>query len=330
MNVLFTSLGRRVELIEQWQLAFKNAKRPGNIFGTDINPLAPAFQIVSEGFVVPMTTSAGFISKLTEICKKRKIDLIFPLIDPDIPVLARNKMRLEKTGAKLILINDNYIQITQDKWFTYKFFKSLGLQTPMSWLPDNLIATDILNFPVFIKPRSGSASIGAIKIDTMEQLEAFIPKTNYPIIQEFIEGEEVTCDVICSLKGEVLSVIPRQRIEVRSGEVAKGKTIYHKSIIRACVKIAQALKAIGPITIQCILRDDIPYFIEINPRYGGGAPLGIAAGAKSPEWYIKEFLNIPFTVPPIGEYIKDLYMTRADQTFFLSENEIQRIKNNNI
>ncbi|NQU84839.1 MAG: ATP-grasp domain-containing protein [Mariniphaga sp.] len=330
INILFTSVGRRVELIQEWKTALGNNGVNGNIFGTDIDPLASAMQIIDKGIIVSRTESPEYISQIIQICKSNKIDLIFPLIDPDIPVLARNKNKIENTGAKLVLIDKKFVDLAQDKWNTYKLFNSLGLNTPRSWLPSDSMGLDKNTYPVFIKPRTGSASIGAQKAISKQHLEKLIENTEYPIIQEFIEGDEITCDVICGLGGNVLSIIQRQRIEVRSGEVSKGKTVFNQEVMDSCIKIAGSMGAIGPITIQCIIKKNTPYFIEINPRYGGGAPLGIAAGATSPEWYIKEFLGLKCDVPGLGEYKRNLYMTRADQTFFLNEEDLLRIKNNNI
>ena len=83
-----------------------------------------------------------------------------------------------------------------------------------------------------------------------------------------------------------MAVVSRQRIEVRWGEVAKGKTIHAPEIIQHCVEIARKLHAIGPITVQYMNREGQPFYTEINARYGGGAPLGIAAGALSPNWFL--------------------------------------------
>ena len=330
MNVLFTSVGRRVELMQAWQMAFKNNKITGRIFGTDIDPLAPAIQLVNKGFIVSRTDSPAYISQVFDICKNQKIDLVFPLIDPDIPVLAENKTLFDEIGTKIVVINIEQVEITADKWRTYSFFQSMGLNTPNSWLPSEKIEWDNLLYPLFIKPRSGSASINAKKVISPLHLKDLSENTENPIIQEFIDGTEITCDVICGLNGKVQSVIQRQRIETRSGEVSKGKTVFYKDVMDSCLKIGDALNAIGPITVQCIINNDTPYFIEINPRYGGGAPLGIAAGANSPEWYIKEHLGISYEVPKLGVYQTNLFMTRYDQAFFLKDEDIQRIKSNNI
>jgi len=330
INILFTSVGRRVELLQHWKEAINKLELKGKIYGTDIDQLAPAMQVVDEGFIVARTNMPDFISNIIDICKSQKIDLIFPLIDPDIPVLAKNKIEIEACGSKVILIDQEFVKSTQDKWHTFEFFRSLDLQTPLSWLPNDKIDLDSLNYPVFIKPRSGSASIGAQKAKSKQHLDSLIKNTENPVIQEYITGDEITCDVICDLKGEVLSVVQRQRIEVRSGEVSKGKTVFHQEVMASCIKIATSMKAIGPITVQCIMKEKTPYFIEINPRYGGGAPLGIAAGVNSPEWYIKEFLGIPFDASKPDEYKKNLYMTRADQTLYIEENDLRKFKSYNI
>ena len=330
INVLFTSVGRRVELMQAWKTAFRDNNISGKIFGTDIDPLAPAMQLVDKGFIVARTDSSEYIDQVVKICEIYKIDLVFPLIDPDIPVLAENKASFDEVGTKLVVINKEQVDLAQDKWNTFNFFQSIGLNTPRSWLPSEKVTWDHLKYPVFIKPRSGSASIGAMKVLSSRHLEDRIKNTSDPIIQEYIVGSEITCDVICGLDGKVLSVIQRQRIEVRSGEVSKGKTVFNPDVVDACIKVASSLEGIGPITVQCIIKNKIPYFIEINPRYGGGAPLGIAAGVNSPEWYIKEHLGIPFDVPQLCDYKRNLYMTRYDQTFFLNEEDVQSIKSNNI
>jgi len=330
INILFTSVGRRVELIDQWKKSLKTCNIDGNIYGTDIDPTAPAMHTVDEGFLVSRTESDNFIHDIINICTNKSIDLIFPLIDPDIPVLSANKDRIKKTGSNLVIIEHSFVGVAQDKWLTYILFKDLGLITPKSWIPEDGINWQNMQYPLLVKPRSGSASVGVRIVHSAVELQQFLKTTVNPIIQEYIQGNEITCDVICTLKGEVVSVVLRQRIEVRSGEVSKGRTIFNKEVIDSCVKIANKIKAVGPITIQCIMKNDVPHFIEINPRYGGGAPLGFAAGVNSPEWYIKEYSSIPITYPPIGTYNHNLYMTRADKTIFLSRDDLEKFKSYNI
>jgi carbamoyl-phosphate synthase large subunit len=324
LNVLFTSVGRRVELLRAFRQAYADLGLSGNIVAVDIDPLAPALQEADRPYIVPRLSEPNYIPTLVEICRRERIHLIFPLIDPDIPVLARHRQVLESTGARVVVVPEESANIAADKWLTYQFFLKLGIPTPRSWLPEQICSAE-LEYPVFIKPRFGSAGKQTFKIHNKHELIFFIDYVPDPIVQEYLPGPEITNDVICDFEGNVLAVVSRQRIEVRWGEVVKGKTIYDPEIIQHCITIAKGLKAIGPITVQCILRDSKPYFTEINARFGGGAPLGIAAGVRSPHWFLALAAGLPLEVPPLGSYKVGLYLTRFDDSFFLSEDDHARI-----
>ena len=112
---------------------------------------------------------------------------------------------------------------------------------------------------------------------------------------------------------------------MRSGEVAKGVTVYDPAIADACVRIAHALPALGPITVQCMFKDGVPHFTEINARFGGGVPLGVAAGVDAPRWLLARAAGLPIDIPALGSYQAGLYMTRFDDSFFLSEADREQL-----
>ena len=138
-------------------------------------------------------------------------------------------------------------------------------------------------------------------------------------------GPEITNDVICDLDGKLLGVVSRRRIEVRCGEVSKGVTLRDERITAACAVIGEALPAIGPVTVQCMMKDGIPHFTEINARFGGGVPLGIAAGANSPAWVLARVAGIEPPFPPLGDYSLGLHTPRFDSAFFLSQDDLARL-----
>lgn len=329
VNILFTSVGRRVELIRLFRKAYIDLRLDGKIIATDIDPLAPSLKEVDGFYIVPRTSDDGFIPAIAEICQREKINLVFPLIDPDIPVLTHNRTVIENSRTRLVVIPEEFVNITADKWQTYEFFKKIDIPTSRSWLPGDTLPST-LNFPVFIKPRFGSAAKFTFRVNNESELKFFCDYVPNPIIQEYLSGPEVTSDVICDFEGNVLAVVSRQRIEVRWGEVAKGKTIYHEGISSYCVKIAKALEAIGPVTVQCFLKDGKPIFSEINPRYGGGAPLGIAAGVPSPHWFLSLAVGRKVEAPPLGSYKTGLHITRFDDSFFLSEEDLSNVESRRI
>jgi len=320
VNVLFTSVGRRVELLRAFQRAYQALELDGDTVALDIDPLAPALQVADRPYIVPRLDHPAFVPTLVEICQREQIGLVFPLIDPDIPLLARHRAEIEATGARVLVVSVEMAEMTADKWQTYQFFQGLRLPTPRSWLPSqiDLAAAD---YPLFIKPRFGSAGKHTFKVHNQRELAFFLDYVPDPIVQEYLPGPEITNDVICGLDGEVLAIVSRQRIEVRWGEVAKGVTIYNPTIVDACVKIARALLAVGPITVQCMMKGDVPHFTEINARLGGGVPLGIAAGVDSPRWLLARAAGLPVEIPPLGSYRTGLYMTRFDDSFFLTEED---------
>jgi len=330
INVLFTSAGRRVELLRAFRRAYQSLELDGRIVAVDIDPLAPALQVADRPYIVPRLTVPDYVPALVEICRREGVGLVFPLIDPDIPVLARYREELEATGARLAVVSAEATALTADKRATAAFFERLNLPTPRSWLPSQL-DPEKAEYPLFIKPRFGSAAQNTFQVRDARALAFFSEYVPDPIVQEYLPGPEITNDVVCDLEGEVLAVVSRQRIEVRWGEVAKGVTIYDPNITEACVRIARALPAVGPITVQCMMKDrapssdGVPYFTEINARFGGGAPLGVAAGADYPRWLLARAAGVPLDLPPLGSYQVGLYLTRCDDSLFLTEAEREQM-----
>lgn len=328
-NVLFTSVGRRVELLRAFHQAYDALGLDGQIVAVDMDPLAPALQLADHPYVVPSLSSPDFIPNLIEICRRERVILVFPLIDPDIPVLAEHRAKIEATGTRVAVVSPEAAKVTGDKWLTTQFFRRLGLSTPRSWLPGQLDSGHA-KYPLFIKPRFGSASKATFTVRNEHELAFFSGYVPDPIIQEYLPGPEITNDVICDLDGEVLAVVSRRRIEVRWGEVAKGVTMWDPTIGEACIKIAEALPAVGPITVQCKMKDSLPHFTEINARLGGGVPLGIAAGVDSPRWLLGRAAGLPIEIPPLGTYRTGLHLTRFDDSFFLSETELGQMASHHL
>lgn len=324
VNLLFMSVGRRVELMRAFRASYKTLGISGRIIGVDVDALAPALEFVDEVYLVPRLSSPDIIPRLKQICSRERISVVLPLIDPDIPLLARSRDILESTGARVEVVSEEALEIVSDKFRTLEFFQDLGLAVPASWHPEELEDEQPL-FPLFIKPRQGSAAKYAFPVQDQRELDFFRHYVPDPIVQELLPGPEITNDVICDADGRVLSVVSRQRIEVRSGEAHKAVTIHNPEILDAAVKVAEALPAVGTITLQCIMKEGRPYFTEINARMGGGLPLAIAAGADVPGWLLSRAANRRYDVPPLGSFQTGLYMTRYDDSHFITEGELGQI-----
>ena len=318
--MLFTSAGRRVELVRAFRRAFAELGLEGKIVGVDVDPLAPALQECDATFIVPRVDDPNYVPALIDLCARERIALLFPLIDPEIPVLARHRDEFDATGTRAMVPPAESALIAADKLATAELFERLGVPAPSTSTGESAREAE-LSFPVFVKPRFGSAGAHAHAVADREELEFWLQRVPEPIVQERLPGPEITSDVLCLEDGRAAAVVSRRRIEVRTGEVAKGVTVHDARVVEHCATIAEALQARGPITVQCLMRGSEPRFTEVNARFGGGVPLGIAAGVDSPRWLLAQAAGLDVELPPLGSYEVDLYMTRYDESFFVREEE---------
>ncbi len=321
-NILLSSIGRRVELARGFRAAYSRLGLEGQLCGTDIDRLAPALQVIDERRLIPAYDQPGYIDAVLQTCSELSVDVLFPLNDGEIEGLSLCKQEFAAQGTRLAVVDPPAADICNDKWRSYHLFKKLGLPVPKSWRLCDLPPIDEMVFPLFIKPRRGSAGVDAHRVDNPTQLKFFSEYVHDPIIQHFLPGPEITTDVICRLDGEVMATVSRQRIAVRGGEAIKSVTIADPRIDEACREIAKQLPARGPITVQCMMRNDVPHFIEINARLGGGVPLAIAAGVDVPALLLADAGGLDISGLECQPRTS-VYMTRCDESFFLSEQSVE-------
>lgn len=287
MKILFTSVGRRVELMQEFKKAASKLKIELTIIGADIAEDAPALCFCDETKIVCRIKDSNYIPQLLSICENEKVDCLIPTIDTDLLLLAENKHRFEAIGTKVLISAVNKVKLCRDKNYTADYFISLGLKSP---LPVNSVekyeeamAQGIVTFPTFIKPKDGSSSINAYKVENVEDLMLYAEKIEDYIIQPFISGKEFTIDIFCDYEGNPVYITPRERLAVRSGEVLKTRITQDDTMISEMMTLIADYKPCGQITVQLIQEEKTGenYYIEINPRFGGGAPLSIKAGADS-------------------------------------------------
>ncbi len=284
INVLIMSAGRRVELVNCFKAARDRLKIEGKVFAADMNATAPALYFADGYFLVPRISADDYIDAIISICNQNGISLIVPTIDTELEKLAANKEKIEKATHARVLISDfDAVSICCDKFKTADFFKEHGFGYPRV-ITDEDINSGNYELPLFIKPLNGSSSINAFKVDSEKELNFFREYVKEPIVQECVSGREYTVDCFSDFDGNIITVVPRLRIATRSGEVLKGRIEKNAAIIADVKRLVKAFGFIGQITVQCFLCDngEIKY-IEINPRFGGGAPMSIMAGADSCE-----------------------------------------------
>lgn len=288
INVLILSAGRRVELVKLFKSTRDSLGINGKVVAVDISDTAPALYFADEHCLIPRINAPDYIPAIIEVCKKYSISVIVPTIDTELSIIAKNQELISKqTGALINISNFESVEICQDKTKSAKFFKENGFGVPYTYSEKELDEGN-MQFPLFIKPKNGSSSINAFKVNNKRELDFFRQYIQEPIVQECVSGKEYTIDAFIDFDGNIISVVPRLRLAVRSGEVLKGQIDMNSDIIADAKRLIDKLQLVGHVTIQGFFGDDkVMRYIEINPRFGGGAPMSIRAGANSCEFLYK-------------------------------------------
>ena len=282
-NILILSAGRRVELVQSFQKAAKRLNLKSNVVAGDCSETAPAIYFADRRAILPRINEDNYVDEIINVCKREGIRLVIPTIDTDLLLLSEERERIEsESGAVVLISSTEVISICRDKINTQKFLEENGFKIPKMYSEEELNSEN-LQFPLFIKPKSGSSSINTFKVNNLEELTTYRALINGPIVQDFMEGKEFTVDVFLDFEGNLITVVPRLRMATRSGEISKGKIVKDREIIEDIKRLVEILKPIGHITVQLMKTNKGIEYIEINPRFGGGAPMSIQSGADSCE-----------------------------------------------
>ena len=324
LNILFSAAGRRVSLLRHFKKTTTAMGIRGNIYAADSGKSAPAGFIADQYLNVPRASSPDYIPELLSICKKYEIKLLFSLIDTDLELLSKHKEDFEIIGTKVLVCNTETNEICFNKQKTWEFFVNNKIDTPHLYSKDEINQLGEKEFPLLVKPWDGSCSVGVHIVHNHKELEFFSQYVKNAIVQEYLEGDEYTCDAYVDFEGKVRCVVPRKRVETRGGEVSKGLTVNDPEIIAAVTDVVSKLpNAVGCITVQCFKQESGRIsFIEINPRFGGGHPLSLHAGADFPKWIIQEFCGLKCEASQ-NSWKHDLAMLRYDDEIITEGVNIQ-------
>ncbi len=314
MNVLLTSAGRRIALLRSFQAAV--AGRGGIVLASDIDALAPALYVADDAVRLPHVLAGDYGQVLTVLARTRKLSLVVPTIDPELPVLAGVRDALAELGCAALVSKPELIRVTGDKVLAAATFARAGFRVAETWRPDDL-ASARLPDDLFVKPRAGSAGKDTFRV-TSAQLPTVLELVPDPVVQAFLDAPEVTIDALLDLEGAPIHYVPRLRRRVLAGESIQGVTIPPDRLaswVESVLHELGRMGARGPMTIQAFLTDGEPTLSEVNPRFGGGVPLALAAGADYPEW-ILQMLEGRRVEPRLGQYEVGLYMTRYSTELF--------------
>ena len=313
MNLLITSVGRRTLLVDYFRIELEGM---GKLVAVDCDTLAPALYSADQHYIVPRVTDPDYIGTIKKICKKEKINAVLSLIDPELSILAKHSEELKEIGVTTVVSPFEVCELWLNKYKASEFCKQndflfANTYNSLSAFEDAVKKGDI-NFPVFVKPQKGSASMNINKARNMEETRFLFNSTDDMIIQEFLDGQEFGVDVyVDMISQKVVSIFIKEKLVMRAGETDKANSIISEELFEIIEELVVEAELVGPIDIDLFIVDGKYYISEINPRFGGGYPFAFECGVNFPRLIINN-LNGNVNPQHIGNYEANIFMMKHE------------------
>ncbi len=314
MNILVLSAGTRNKVVEYFK---KEVGAGGRVIATDCSELAPALYEADEYVIVPRIDEEGYLDIILNICKEKKVNGIFSLIDPELSLLAANKSKFLEIGTTPIVSDIDLVDICFDKFRMYQLLTENGYQTAKSYVDKEVFYQDVhagkISYPVFVKPVRGSASININKVLGPKEVEVLFDLYDDLMIQEFMNGTEYGADVyIDMISGKVTSIFTKEKIKMRAGETDKSVSVKEEALFALIQQFVEKTGFRGIIDMDIFKIDDQYFISEVNPRFGGGYPHAYACGVNVPRQILENLAGKenPCT---IGAYKEGIYMMKYNE-----------------
>ena len=311
MNILILSSGTRNKIVQYFKTALAGS---GNVVCTDMSNIAPSIYEADKFYTVPRMTAPGYIDVILDICKREKIDGVLSLIDPELSLLAENKERFAAVGTTVIGSDYPLCEMSLDKFQMYQWLTAHGYRCAKSYMDKEAFYADVAagkaQYPVFVKPARGSASIAISKVYDRETIELLFAHSDGLMIQEFLEGQEIGADVyIDMLSHQVVSFFTKKKLLMRAGETDKAVSFRDDALFELIRKFVDEAGFVGQIDIDIFQVNGAYYISEVNPRFGGGYPHAYECGCNHMELILNN-LRGEVNEPRIGAYEEGIYMMK--------------------
>lgn len=321
MNILILSAGTRNKVVQYFKTAVGNA---GKVIATDCSNLAPAVYDADEFYLVPRITAPGYIEKILDICRKEKIDGVFSLIDPELSLLAKERDKFSEVGTIPVVSPYELVETCLDKYKMFHLLQEMNIPTGKCYVKKEDFYEDLrkgnINYPVFVKPVKGSASININKVKSEKEIEVLFDLYDNLMIQEYMNGQEYGADVyIDMLSGRCTSIFIKKKIKMRAGETDKSVSVKIPQLFELIRNFVEKCGFCGMIDIDIFEVNGIFYISEVNPRFGGGYPHAYSCGVNMPGQVINNLEGRQNPVS-IGEYKEGICMMKYNEVAIMDFN----------
>lgn len=320
INLLILSCGTRNKVVQH----FRNTLHgKGHVIATDMSPYAPALYDADRHYIVPRMTVPGYMDVISDICQKEQITGVLSLIDPELSLLAKNQKRFGEMGATVIGSSYELCDRSLDKMKMYSWLTEHGYRCAKSYSNKDSFYADIdagkINYPVFVKPVCGSASISINKAHNRETVEFLFSQEDNLMIQEFLSGQEIGADVyVDMISGKAVSIFTKKKLLMRAGETDKAISFKDNKLFEMISKFVEESGYRGQLDIDIFDVNGTYYISEVNPRFGGGYPHAYECGVNHMALIVNNLMGNE-NEPCVGNYEEGLLMMKYNEIRVLKD-----------
>ena len=273
--------------------------------GVDADPRAAGLWLATESRLIPTATDAAFADAIVDVVDETRPEILIGTVSEEIGALHDLHQDFTDHGVATWLPPPEAVAVCIDKWKFARVLRDDDISTPATGL-GGIYGVE---GPWVVKPRFGRGSRDVYLVDDPMELVWACQRTPEPIVQSRATGREFTADVLVDHAGRVAACVPRWRLETKAGISTKGETFVDPAIDDAVARTVDAVGLRGVSNVQGFRDDDGVCVMEVNPRFSGGLPLTLAAGADLVGEFLRGALGEPLR-PERLRYRAGVRMTR--------------------
>jgi carbamoyl-phosphate synthase large subunit len=255
------------------------------VVGADADRAAAGCRLASVAVTLPRADHPRFVDALLGAALAYGVDALIGTVAEELPALTAAADRLGAAGVATWFPDLAAVDLCCDKAAFARRMRDAGIPHPATAAtPEEL---DDVPGPWIVKPRSGRGSRGLQLLDRRSAVLAALVGDDGLIAQTRLPGREFTADALVDRCGDLLTAVPRWRDETKAGISVKGTTFASEAVTELTGAALRAVGLTGPANVQGFVDDDgNTTVVEINPRFSGGLPLTLAAGADVVSTYL--------------------------------------------
>ncbi len=298
------------------------ARGDTRVIASDMDALASGLYLVpaDQRVLVPAGLSPAFAPAVMDWCCALRVDVLFPTVDVELPILAARRGDFAGVGVAIASPSLFTLETCLDKLALADHCRAV-LPVPRTDLLGPAAAIG-RQYPVVVKPRWGAGSRGISFVESEAELLS-LGSDDTRLVQDMLPGDEYSVDVFADLSGNIVAAVPRSRLRVDSGVSVAGATFHDPELEQAARRVAVAIRLTTVANVQLRRdRDGRAALLEVNPRFPGAMPLTVAAGIDMPSLTLDAVLGRP--VPATLDFI-DLAVVRYLEDVFLPPSEFDKV-----